>query len=70
MLDKETSFINSINIASFILAIENLQENTKQIIALENHLAKQDEQYKEIIKLLKEDYGKGRNQKRYKNKYD
>lgn len=60
MLDKETSFINAINIASFILAIENLQENTKQIIALENHLAKQDEQYKEIIRLIKEDYGRKR----------
>lgn len=64
MLDKENNFINSINIASFIIAIENLQENTKQIIALENHLAKQDEQYKEILKLLKEDYGRRKTRKR------
>lgn len=64
MLDKENSFINSINVASFILAIENLQENTKQLIALENHLAKQDEQYQEIIKLLKEDYGRRKNHTR------
>lgn len=64
MLDKETSFINAINIASFILAIENLQENTKQIIALENHLTKQDEQYKEIIKLIKEDYGRRKQKNR------
>lgn len=58
MLDNENSFINTINVISFIIAIQNLQENRKQMIALENHLAKQDEQYKEILKLLKEDYGR------------
>ena len=43
-----------INILSFIIGIENLNLNDKQIEKLENHLNKQDKQYEEIIKLLKE----------------
>ena len=43
-----------INILSFIIGIENLNLNGKQIEKLESHLSKQDKQYEEIIQLLKE----------------
>ena len=43
-----------INILSFIIGIENLNLNDKQIEKLESHLNKQDKQYEEIVKLLKE----------------
>ena len=43
-----------INILSFIIGVENLNLNDKQIEKLENHLSKQDKQYEEIIQLLKE----------------
>ena len=46
--------LNLINILSFIIGIENLNLNDKQIEKLESHLSKQDKQYEEIIKLLKE----------------
>ena len=45
---------NLINILSFIIGIENLNLNDKQIEKLESHLNKQDKQYEEIIQLLKE----------------
>ena len=45
---------NLINILSFIIGVENLNLNDKQIQKLESHLSKQDKQYEEIIKLLKE----------------
>lgn len=45
---------NLINILSFIIGIENLKLNDKQIEKLESHLSKQDKQYEEIIQLLKE----------------
>ena len=45
---------NLINILSFIIGVENLSLNNKQIEKLENHLNKQDKQYAEIIQLLKE----------------
>lgn len=45
---------NLINILSFIIGIENLNLNDKQIEKLESHLSKQDKQYEEIIQLLKE----------------
>lgn len=51
--DNEYLF-NLINILSFIIGIENLNLNDKQIEKLENHLSKQDKQYEEIIRLLKE----------------
>ena len=51
--DNEYLF-NLINILSFIIGIENLNLNGKQIEKLESHLSKQDKQYEEIIKLLKE----------------
>ena len=46
--------LNLINILSFIIGVENLNLNDKQIEKLESHLSKQDKQYEEIIKLLKE----------------
>ena len=51
--DNEYLF-NLINILSFIIGVENLNLNDKQIEKLERHLSKQDKQYEEIIKLLKE----------------
>ena len=45
---------NLINILSFIIGVENLNLNDKQIEKLENHLSKQDKQYEKIIQLLKE----------------
>ena len=45
---------NLINILSFIIDVENLNLNDKQIEKLESHLSKQDKQYEEIIQLLKE----------------
>ena len=45
---------NLINILSFIIGVENLNLNNKQIEKLENHLSKQDKQYEKIIQLLKE----------------
>ena len=51
--DNEYLF-NLINILSFIIGVENLNLNDKQIEKLESHLSKQDKQYEEIVKLLKE----------------
>ena len=51
--DNEYLF-NLINILSFIIGVENLNLNDKQIEKLERHLSKQDKQYEEILKLLKE----------------
>lgn len=45
---------NLINILSFIIGVKNLNLNDKQIEKLESHLSKQDKQYEEIVKLLKE----------------
>ena len=46
--------LNLINILSFIIGVENLNLNDKPIEKLESHLSKQDKQYEEIVKLLKE----------------
>ena len=51
--DNEYLF-NLINILSFIICIENLNLNDKQIEKLESHLSKQDKQNEEILSLLKE----------------
>lgn len=54
-MDTEKEYLfNLINVLSFIIGIENLNLNDKQIERLENHLNKQDKQYEEIINLLKE----------------
>ena len=55
------SFIDVINILSFIIGLDNLQLNEKQVKDLDNHLKQQDEnqlakiiqQNEEIIELLK-----------------
>lgn len=53
--EKNNEYLfNLINILSFIIGVENLNLNDKQIEKLESHLNKQDKQYEEIIKLLKE----------------
>ena len=59
---KNWSFIEIINIFSFILGLQNLELNEKQVKSLDNHLKQQDEnqlaliiqQNEEIIRLLKE----------------
>lgn len=54
-MDTNNEYLfNLINILSFIIGIENLNLNDKQIKKLESHLSKQDKQYEEIIQLLKE----------------
>lgn len=54
-MNTENEYLfNLINILSFIIGVENLNLNDKQIEKLENHLNKQDKQYEEIVKLLKE----------------
>ena len=54
-MNTENEYLfNLINILSFIVGIENLNLNDKQIEKLESHLSKQDKQYEEIIRLLKE----------------
>lgn len=42
--------INLINILSFIIGVQNLELNDKQIKDLQEHLNKQDDDYKKIIK--------------------
>lgn len=54
MNTKNEYLFNLINILSFIIGVENLNLNDKQIERLESHLSKQDKQYEEIVKLLKE----------------
>ena len=54
-MNTENEYLfNLINILSFIIGIENLNLNDKQIEKLESHLNKQDKQYEKIIQLLKE----------------
>ena len=54
-MNTENEYLfNLINILSFIIGVENLNLNDKQIEKLESHLSKQDKQYEEIIQLLKE----------------
>ena len=57
--EQQINFLDIITILSFIIGLENLQENRQQsenqeqiIKAIEEHLKKQDEQYEKIIKLL------------------
>ena len=45
--------LDLINILSFLIGIQNLELNDKQIQDLQVHLNKQDKQYEEIIELLK-----------------
>lgn len=45
--------LDLINILSFLIGVQNLELNDKQIQDLQEHLNKQDKQYEEIIELLK-----------------
>lgn len=57
MDNKNTEYvalIDLINILSFIIGVENLSLNDKQIKDLQDHLDRQDKQYEEILSLLKE----------------
>lgn len=61
-MEEQWSFIDWINILSFILAVENLQLNEKQVKGIMEELQQNQnpllsviiEQNEEIIKLLKE----------------
>lgn len=44
--------LDLINILSFIIGVQNLSLNGKQISDLQEHLNKQDAQYEKIINLL------------------
>ena len=46
--------IDLVNVLSFAVGLQNIELNNKQIADLQEHLNKQDEQYEEILKLLKE----------------
>ena len=60
--DNEWDFIDIISILSFIIGLENLELNQKQVSSLDKHLSAQDnqilakiiQQNEEIIQLLKE----------------
>lgn len=54
MKTNEQVVIDLINILSFIIGVQNLSLNDKQISELQEHLYKQDKQYEEIIDLLKQ----------------
>ncbi len=56
-MDSKTEYaylIDLINILSFMIGIQNLNLNDKQVNQIENHLKEQDEQYNKIISLLEE----------------
>ena len=57
--EQQINFLDIIAILSFIIGLDNLQENRQQsktqeqiIKSIEEHLKRQDEQYEKIIKLL------------------
>ena len=57
--EKQLNILDLITIISFVVGLENLQENREQsekqeeiINAIEAHLQKQDDEYKRIIDLL------------------
>ena len=57
--EQQINILDIIAIVSFIIGLENLQENRQQsktqeqiIKSIEEHLKRQDEQYEKIIKLL------------------
>lgn len=54
MKNENNYVIDLINILSFIIGIQNLSLNDVQIKQIEDHLNKQDKQYEEILKLLKD----------------
>lgn len=52
--EEYVALIDLINILSFLIGIQNLSLNDKQVQQIEDHLKKQDEQYERIIALLEE----------------
>lgn len=52
MKTNEQIIIDLINILSFLIGVQNMELNDKQINDLQEHLNKQDEQYEKIIRLL------------------
>ena len=57
MANKDSEFvylIDLINILSFIIGVQNLDLNNKQIQDLQDHLDRQDKQYEEILRILKD----------------
>lgn len=46
--------IDLVNILSYLIGVQNLELNDKQISQLEEHLNKQDKQYEKIIQMLEE----------------
>lgn len=57
--EQQINILDIIAIVSFIIGLENLEENRQQsktqeqiIKSIEEHLKRQDEQYEKIIKLL------------------
>lgn len=51
-MNDDKLLIDLVNVLSFVIGIENLQLNDKQMKDLQEHLDKQDEQYEKIINLL------------------
>lgn len=54
MQNNNNYALDLINILSFIIGVQNLSLNDKQISELQEHLNRQDEQYEKIISLLEE----------------
>lgn len=59
--EQQINVLDIIALLSFIIGLDNLQENRQQsktqeqiIKSIEEHLKRQDEQYEKIIKLLEE----------------
>lgn len=52
MKQNNDYLFNLINILSFLIGVQNLELNDKQIQDLQEHLNKQDKQYEKIIELL------------------
>ena len=54
-MDKDNEYnilIDLINVLSFLVGVENISLNDKQIKDLQEHLDRQDSQYEKIISLL------------------
>ena len=52
--NEYTALIDLINVLSFIIGVQNLSLNDKQVQQIESHLQKQDEQYEKILSLLEQ----------------
>ena len=52
--NEYVALIDLINILSFLIGVQNLSLNDKQVQQIEDHLAKQDAQYEKIINLLEQ----------------